>query len=80
MSDPDAAAEQSRPHPIATIASVQLTPTHDGEAALVVELVYPNGSHARVQIDSRSTAGIMARANARQLGELVGLPWTVLLE
>lgn len=77
--DPGPAAEKSISPATATIVSVQLTPTHDGEAALVAELVYPGGGCTRVQIDGHTTAEIMVRANARELSELIGMPWTVLL-
>lgn len=64
--------------PVARIASVQLTPTHDGEAALVAELAYPGGGSGRVQLDSHATAMVMARAGVSEVGALVGMPWTVL--
>lgn len=63
---------------IAVITAVQLTPTHDGEAALVVQIAYPNGGSAKVQIESSDVAAVMQKANARSLEELIGQPWTVL--
>ncbi|MFC6634347.1 hypothetical protein [Microbulbifer taiwanensis] len=65
--------------PVARIAAIQLTPTHDGEAALVAELRYPNGGRAKVQVESADTPAVMERAGASSLAELVGCPWTVLL-
>lgn len=63
---------------IATIANVQLTPTHDGEAALVVEVTYPNGGRTQVQIESCDVPAVMSNAGARSLEDLIGHPWTVL--
>ena len=63
---------------VATITSVQLTPTHDGEAALVVEISYSNGGRAQVQIESCDVSAVMQKAGARSLEQLIGHPWTVL--
>lgn len=63
---------------LATICDAQLTPTHDGEAALVVEIRYPNGGVAKVQIEPSDVPVVMEKAGARSLADLVGKPWTVL--
>lgn len=62
----------------AVISAVHLAPTHDGEAALVVELRYPNGGTASVQLEGADTAAVMSRARVTSAAELVGRPWTVL--
>lgn len=62
----------------AVIRAVHLTPTHDGEAAMVVQLSYPNGGAAMVQVGGEDTAAVMARAGVSNAADLVGLPWTVL--
>lgn len=62
----------------AIISCVRLTPTHDGEAALVIELSFPNGGRSNVQINSEEAADVMARAGVRSADALVGQPWTVL--
>ncbi|TXS96491.1 hypothetical protein FV139_03145 [Parahaliea maris] len=69
---------KSRRRPQATISAVRLTPTHDAEAAMVVELTYPNGGRATVQVEGSDAARVMARAGVATAGELVGQPWTVL--
>lgn len=66
------AAEETR------ICGVQLTPTHDGETALVVELLFANGGRSKVQIDGAFTAKVMQRAGVAVAQDLVGLSWQVL--
>jgi len=61
----------------AIIDSIALTPTHDGETALVVELRYADGGRARVQIDPHSVHEVLAKAGAASAAELVGRPWSV---
>ncbi|GAB3285825.1 hypothetical protein [Parahaliea aestuarii] len=62
----------------AVISAVRLTPTHDGEAAMVVELHYPNGGRSTVQIEGADAVAVMRRAGVSHASELLGLPWTVL--
>jgi len=64
--------------PGAVIQAVRMGPTHDGEAAMVIELVYPNGGVGTVQVESADTAAVMARANVSNAADLIGMPWTVL--
>lgn len=66
------------PSMTAVISHVRLTPTHDGEGALVIELRFPNGGRSNVQINSEEAADVMARAGVRTADALVGHPWTVL--
>ena len=63
---------------VAQIIDVQLTPTHDGEAALVVEIRYPNGGRARVQIEPADVPAVMRRTGASSLADLIGQPWHIL--
>lgn len=45
---------------------------------MVVELSYPNGGRATVQVEGADTAAVMARAGVGSAADLVGKPWTVL--
>ena len=62
----------------ALISGVQLTSTHDGEAALAIELTFPNGGRSKVQINALEAADVMAAAGVASAEGLVGQPWTVL--
>lgn len=64
---------------LARVRAVQLTPTHDGEAACAVQLEFPGGGRSVVQLDSAGLARVMAEADLTDLSGLVGRPWTVLL-
>ncbi|MEH3157443.1 MAG: hypothetical protein PGN08_00130 [Sphingomonas taxi] len=63
---------------VARIDAVRLTPTHDGESALLVTLRFANGGRSNVQIDSASLARVMARAGVASAFDLVGCDWAVL--
>jgi hypothetical protein len=62
----------------ATISGIQLTSTHDGETALVVELTYSNGGRSKVHIGAADAAQVMARAGVSNANDLIGHPWSVL--
>ncbi|WP_380875482.1 hypothetical protein ACFB49_04800 [Sphingomonas sp. DBB INV C78] len=62
----------------ATISDVRLTATHDGEAALAIELLFPNGGRSQVHINAEEAADVMAAAGVASADALVGHPWTVL--
>jgi len=62
----------------ATITAVELAPTHDGEAAVVVELTYANGGRSKIHISAPDAALVMARAGVASAMELIGHPWSVL--
>jgi hypothetical protein len=62
----------------AIISQVRCAPTHDGEAAFVIELRFPNGGRSTVQINGEEAADVMKSAGVREVEELVGHPWTVL--
>jgi hypothetical protein len=61
------------------VSAIQLTPTHDGEAACAVELTFPGGGRSLVQLDSAGLARVMTQAGVHTLSGLLGLAWTVLL-
>lgn len=60
------------------ISLVQLTSTHDGEAALVIELTFANGGRSKVHINAEEAADVMAAAGVASIDALIGQPWTVL--
>lgn len=60
------------------IDAIRLTATHDGEAAMVVELRFPAGGRSRVQLDGEGLRKVMARAGVADASELVGRSWSVL--
>jgi len=60
------------------IDAVRLTPTHDGEAALVVTLRFANGGRSKVQIDAEGVRRVMARAGVGNALDLIGRDWAVL--
>lgn len=62
----------------AVIDAVRLTPTHDGEAALVIGLRFANGGRSNVQIDAGEIRAVMAKAGVGNAMDLVGRCWTVL--
>lgn len=62
----------------AVISGVRLTSTHDGEAALSIELTFPNGGRSRVQINAVEAADVMAAAGVASADALVGHSWAVL--
>ena len=62
----------------ATIHGYTLTPTHDGEAALVVELAFPGGGRSKVQLSSGDMAAVLARAGLARADEMIGRSWSIL--
>lgn len=64
---------------VARVSAVQLTPTHDGEAACAVQLTFPGGGRSVVQLDSAALARVMTGAGLTQISGLVGHPWNILL-
>lgn len=62
----------------AVIDTVRLTPTHDGEAALVIGLRFENGGRSNVQINADEVRAVMAKAGVGNAMDLVGRCWTVL--
>jgi len=62
----------------ARIEAVRLTPTHDGEAAMVVTLRFANGGRSKVQIDADGLRRVMAKAGVGSAADLIGKSWAVL--
>ncbi|MBP8233288.1 hypothetical protein [Rhizorhabdus sp.] len=62
----------------AMIEALCLTPTHDGEAALVITLRFANGGRSKVQIDADGMRRVMARAGVGNAADLIGRSWAVL--
>lgn len=60
------------------ITGIELAATHDGEAALVVVLRYPDGGYGRVQLSSLEALQVMQRAGVDEAAALVGRGWDVL--
>lgn len=60
------------------IDAIRLTSTHDGEAALVVELRFGNAGRSTVQLDNDGLRKVMAKAGVGNAFDLVGQSWTVL--
>jgi hypothetical protein len=61
------------------IASAALGPGHDGQAEVVIELVYPNGGRSRLSVTHTAVSGALQSAGVHHLDELTGRPWTVLI-
>jgi len=62
------------------IASAVLGPGHDGQAEVVVELVYPNGGRTQLSVARSALDGALDAAGVHHLDELCGRPWTVLID
>lgn len=62
----------------AVIEALSLTPTHDGEAALVITLRFANGGRSKVQIDADGMHRVMVRAGVDNALDLIGRSWAVL--
>lgn len=62
----------------ARIVAVALTPTHDGEAAMVIHLAFPDGGQIKVQVDPDNIAKVLAKAEAASIHDLIGKPWWVI--
>jgi hypothetical protein len=62
------------------IASAVLGPGHDGQAEIVIELVYPNGGRTHLSVARTALAGALDAAGVQHLDELRGRPWTVLID
>lgn len=60
------------------IDAIQLTSTHDGEAALVVELRFGVAGRSSVQLDTDGLRKVMTKAGVCNAFELVGRSWTIL--
>jgi hypothetical protein len=61
------------------IASAVLGPGHDGQAEVVVELLYPNGGRAHLSVAQTALDGALDAAGVQHIDDLKGRPWTVLI-
>jgi hypothetical protein len=61
------------------IASAVLGPGHDGQAEVVVELLYPNGGRAHLSVARTALDDALDAAGVQHLDDLRGRPWTVLI-
>ena len=61
------------------IVSAVLGAGHDGQAEVVVELVYPNGGRTHLSVAQTAVDSALDAAGVRHLDELQGQPWTVLI-
>jgi len=61
------------------IASAVLGPGHDGNAEVVVELLYPNGGRAHLSVAQTAVDDALDAAGVQHLDDLRGRPWTVLI-
>jgi hypothetical protein len=52
---------------------------HDGQAEVVVELLYPNGARTHLSVAQTALDGALSAAGVHHLDELQGQPWTVLI-
>lgn len=60
------------------IDGIRMTPTHDGKAAVIVELKFDNGGTSIVQIESDDMLAVMQNANVGNAFDLIGMSWKVL--
>jgi hypothetical protein len=64
----------------ATIVSAQIAAGHDGEADLVLGLLYPNGVEARVVLDTVTGFALMHNCGVDRLEDLTGQSWRKIIE
>ena len=62
------------------IANAVLGPGHDGQAEVVVELVYPNGGRTHLSVAQTAVDSALEAAGVHHLDDLRGRPWTVLID
>jgi hypothetical protein len=62
----------------AVIAAARTTGGHDGNAALVLDVRYPNGAIGEITLDGGTGLLLMAFCGADDAAALVGQSWRVL--
>jgi hypothetical protein len=62
----------------ATICGYQLTPTHDGETALVIELAFYGGGRSKVHLNAVDMATVLHRAGLGCADDIIGHSWSIL--
>jgi hypothetical protein len=61
------------------IVSAVLGAGHDGQAEVVVELLYPNGGRTHLSVAQTALDSALEAAGVHHLDDLAGQPWTVLI-
>ena len=64
----------------AVIVGADLAAGHDGEAELVLRILYPNGVVGNVLLDAEAGYALMRNCNIESLGGLAGQSWRRVLE
>ncbi len=59
----------------ARIKSARVAAAHEGDAELIVSLVFENGGCSEVALDHTAVEALMTACNANSLEELVGYSW-----
>jgi hypothetical protein len=60
---------------VATIAGARVAAAHEGNAELVVSLLYSNGGTGEVVLDAAAAAALMQSCEASTLEQLNGQSW-----
>jgi hypothetical protein len=61
------------------IIGVHVSAGHDGSAEAVIDVQYPNGAVRTMTLDADLGLEALARLNLTSLDDLVGQPWSVLV-
>ncbi|HEX5377325.1 MAG TPA: hypothetical protein VFW47_02055 [Phenylobacterium sp.] len=64
----------------ATIVGADLAAGHDGQAELVLRILYPNGVVSSVLLDAAAGYALMRNCNIDSLSGLAGQSWRKILE
>lgn len=64
----------------AVIVGADLAAGHDGQAELVVRILYPNGVVSSVLLDAEAGYALMRNCNIDSLSGLAGQSWRKILE
>ncbi|MBL4681427.1 MAG: hypothetical protein JKY88_11990 [Pseudomonadales bacterium] len=57
------------------IKEVRLAAAHDGEAELVINIVYPNGAVSEVALDNFACSALFDSCGAKAADDLIGQSW-----
>lgn len=64
----------------AVIVGADLAAGHDGQAELVLRILYPNGAEGSVVLDAAAGYALMRNCNIDSLNGLAGQSWRKILE
>jgi len=70
----------ARPATEAVIVGADLAAGHDGEAELVLRILYPNGVIGSVLLDAEAGYALMRNCDIDSLSGLTGQSWRKILE